>query len=94
MTKKEVVFDTNVIQALFMILHEKDGIDNLYKCYNNNQIFSLVKLSKKLDNYKIYITSQIFNEIKACETKHPGILAFARQNWKKKITYNYIEDND
>lgn len=94
MTKKEVVFDTNVIQALFMILHEKNGVENLEKCYNTNQIMSLLKLSKNLDKYTVYVTAQIFNEVKMCESKHPGIIKFMATNCKIKIPYNYRDDND
>ncbi|MFQ6724297.1 MAG: hypothetical protein ACLRFE_03070 [Clostridia bacterium] len=93
---KNIVIDTNVIQALYMILYIDDGIARLRKQYNDEEINTLIKVSKNLTRFKLYITTQIYKEVVLCEVKYPGILKFVSKNCKicqpsnydKNIKYN------
>ena len=89
---RKVVLDTNVIQALYMILKLDDGLERLRKGYNEEQINSLIKLSKNLHNFDFYITTQIYREVELCEVKYPGILKFMSKICKIQIPKEFNQE--
>ena len=89
---RNVVLDTNVIQALYMILKLKDGVDRLRKGYNEEQINSLIKLSKNLNRFNFYVTTQIYREVELCEVKYPGILKFMSNICKIQIPNEFNQE--
>ena len=90
---KKVVLDTNVIQALYMILNLDDGVERLRKGYNEEQINSLIKLSKNLSRFNFYVTAQIFKEVNYCEMKYPGIIDFMSKICKIEIPNDYSKNS-
>ena len=84
--EKSIVIDTNIVQALYMILNLEDGVQRLQEGnYTQDQINVLIKLSKNMHRFKFYVTTQIMKEVMLCEKKLPGIVEFTYKNCKIKI---------
>ena len=89
---KSIVLDTNIIQCLFMILKTPDGPAKLQATLNPEEFSTLFNLSMNYSTFNCYITTQIYEELKACEKfRYKGILKFATSFCKIKPPKKYKE---
>ena len=90
MDKIKITLDTNMVQALCLI-HKSSylGCMELQNSYNRDTYNSILKLYKNMDQFKFYVTGQIYNEVVECDKKHHGIYNFMKQNCKIRIPVGY-----
>ncbi len=75
--KRNITVDTNIVQLLYRLMGYGEDCQTIMDNYNQEQLNTLRKLIKNLDNYSIHITPQVEKELKKCEEKYTGIMYFA-----------------
>ena len=76
-------FDTNVVQSLYILKNAQylpQKVEELRKDMTKEEFWELYHRAQNIQTNKtMYITPQIMEEIKLCESKLPGIVSFTQK---------------
>lgn len=82
--------DTNIVQSLFIMINRPDKYDSMVKNASPQDMIELHIKAKKIRNgtakQELYVTPLVMHEVENCESKYPGIVQFARENFMMRTT--------